>query len=174
MSKDYSKIIDSLEWNVFYWDFNANKLSQLNIFHTVRFAESLDRRLNTKLTREEFYREVKAICAYSFWSKAEYELIIRDLFERGNWEACLTRGTFTIKPTWYGKAKKEVTFRTEDVFELDDYNMPYGRYYIQSSQYDTSVKIDIYEQLNLNMDKLVDYIINKTGYKPLEDKWEKK
>lgn len=173
--KDYTKLIESLEWNVMDWDHNADELRTHNIFHNGNVIYFLNKVLNNKnLTKEEFTEEVKSMMRYSYWCKAECEIIVESLFQRGNWDAELTNTDFIIKPSWYTDVRKDIVMHHNNIDSINNLNLPLGNYYIQARKYDTSKKIDIYYQLEMNMDRLIDYILEKTGYKPLEDKWEKK
>ena len=65
-----------LEWNVFYYDINRNKITTYNIFKHSGFNKYVEKALETSKIKEEFAETLKRELRYYFWSKAEWELVI--------------------------------------------------------------------------------------------------
>ena len=107
------KMVDKMEWIAFRWDFNLDQICWFNIFECGYFYNSIIKLLTKEeLSYEEFSKEVKSELLFQYWSKCEYEVVVRDLILNHN-----------------------------------------------------EKKIDVYDQVNPNLDKLVDYIIKVSGYK---------
>lgn len=74
-----------MEWNVYFHDFNGQKIVTWNIFNNWRFKESVEELLkNKKLNKEEFSEKLRLKLMYNFWSKVEYEVIISPYRGEGN------------------------------------------------------------------------------------------
>ena len=73
-----------LEWYVFHENTNQKEIEPFNVFNSVRFYEyllKLKKELKKKNeTFEWFSKELKEYAMYCFWSKCEYEVIIKPLF----------------------------------------------------------------------------------------------
>lgn len=65
-----------MEWNVFYHDVNAQKITTINIFDHWRFAEDIEKAARKIKDKDEFAKELKSNLMYYFWCKCEYEIII--------------------------------------------------------------------------------------------------
>lgn len=65
-----------MEWNVFYYDMNARKITTFNVFNHYRFAQDVQKSLREYNDKDEFAKSLKLDLMYYFWSKAEYEIII--------------------------------------------------------------------------------------------------
>lgn len=72
------KMSDELEWNVIYYNINERKINTFNVFHHGGFKEDVDKLLHkTNLSKEEFVEELHGLVMYYFWSRAEWEVLIR-------------------------------------------------------------------------------------------------
>ena len=77
-------------WNVFIEDFNNDQIAVYNVFNHTAFKEEVEACFNTSWDRnseksftcfrDDFSKEVDKIAGYYFWSKAEWEILIKDLF----------------------------------------------------------------------------------------------
>ena len=67
---------DNMEWNVYYDEFNQNKIIPFNIFKHYTFNQDVIKLLKSDLTKEQFEKELDRKLLYSFWSKCEYETTI--------------------------------------------------------------------------------------------------
>lgn len=65
-----------MEWNVFYHDFNSDKIKTANIFLHGGFKKDVCSALKECETKEEFAVKVLDSLSYYFWAKAEWETVI--------------------------------------------------------------------------------------------------
>lgn len=65
-----------MEWNVFYHNFNSDKIVTYNVFDHGRFREDVDTAFKQCKTKEEFAKKVQRALSYWFWAKAEWETVI--------------------------------------------------------------------------------------------------
>lgn len=109
-----------LEWYAFYYDWNKKSLVQCNILGDW-FKDEIIKRLKSKReyyktdTYAEFKNQVRSLLMYRYWSRCEYEVLVRDLSEYK--EGC------------------------------DEF------------------KIDVWYQLELNLDRICEYIIRELNLK---------
>ena len=75
-----------MEWNVFYHDINAQKLTTVNIFDHCRFSEDVQKSLKKSTSKDEFAKALKSDLMCYFWSKSEYEIIISPWYGGRNTE----------------------------------------------------------------------------------------
>lgn len=128
----------NLEWNVFYYNTNKNKIEQFNIFNHSGFAGEVSKYLSKCNDRILFEANIKLSLMYYFWSRCEYEIII------------------TSFPTY---------ITIDELERLNDYRVSHkGKYEKDlmriSANLDTEIKIDIYSQVMLNWDKFINYLWN--------------
>lgn len=68
-----------MEWYAYYHDSNAGKIRPINVFDHGGFRHDVEEILQKKnLDRETFTKEIRSSMMYSFWSKCEYEVIIKE------------------------------------------------------------------------------------------------
>ena len=133
----------TVEWNVYYHDFNKKTIKKWNIFNHSRFTEDVKGLLKEYVTKEEFTEKLKRKLFYYFGCKCEYEIIIT------NWPCHID--------------KKELDRLN---YEYEDYNAKCGRYPLRINVVpDVGEKVDIYSQVMMNFDVFVDYV---WGYKEKE------
>lgn len=68
-----------MEWNVYYHDTNKGTIDVINVFEHLgveRFVRNLCK--DKKLTREAFAEELRHELMYHFWSRCEYEVLIKE------------------------------------------------------------------------------------------------
>lgn len=137
-----------LEWNVFYYDINRNKITTYNIFRHGIFNKYIEKAFKTSKTKEEFAKILKRELMYYFWSKAEWELVIK-LDEDNHiflipWCGCRNPEEVKIDVTndtsfdWSGFAKKN----------------------IERQIYKNEAKIDVYDQIEYVWDNFLEYVWN--------------
>lgn len=73
----------NLEWNVWENDLNTNKIKPFNVFNHYSFRRAVLDIFNNRLCMDEFEEMIDKEAMYYFWCKAEYEVMIGGLFERG-------------------------------------------------------------------------------------------
>lgn len=96
-----------MKWNVYIYNINRQKMEIYNIFNHFSFYQEVEEILKKDLTREEIHQRIISPLRYYFWSKAEWEIVLRP---------------------WIGK---------DDVAE----------------------KIDVYDQVMLNYEAFIDYLL---------------
>lgn len=137
-----------LEWNVFYYDINRNKITTYNIFRHGRFNKYVEEAFEISKTKEEFAKILRRELMYYFWSKAEWELVI-ELDEDNHiflipWCGCRNPEEVKIDVTndtsfdWSGFAKKN----------------------IERQIYKNEAKIDVYDQIEYVWDNFLEYVWN--------------
>lgn len=137
-----------LEWNVFYYDINRNKIATYNIFRHGRFNKYVEEAFEISKTKEEFAKILRRELMYYFWSKAEWELVI-ELDEDNHiflipWCGCRNPEEVKIDVTndtsfdWSGFAKKN----------------------IERQIYKNEAKIDVYDQIEYVWDNFLEYVWN--------------
>lgn len=71
-----------MEWNVLMYDFNKKKIVNFNIFNSVRFSDYVNEMRNEIWDSvDKFVEKLDSNLKYCFWCKAEYEIMVGDLFE---------------------------------------------------------------------------------------------
>ena len=73
----------NLEWNVWRNDLNTNKIKPFNVFNHCSFNKAVTDIFSKRLHMDEFEEMIDKEAMYYFWCKAEYEVMIGDLFEKG-------------------------------------------------------------------------------------------
>lgn len=103
-----------MKWYVLRYDFNSKKVVNYNIFGKETKAELKKARRNKKFNNQEELKEyLRKDFQYHYWSKAECEMAVGDLF---------------CKP-------------------------------------ETMEKIDIYRQIEPNLDRITEYVIKECGFR---------
>lgn len=166
MDEKYNKIFDNMEWNALVSNPNSRRIESFNVFHNISFRINLCYLLKKKgQTKEEFVKGLRAACR-EFWSRCQYEVMISSMFCRGNYEAELDENTFIIKKNFYRDECKDVVYKNlSGSEEYQKNNIVSGRYTIQNKKLDEAEKIDVFRQLDQNMERLAEYIIKETRYK---------
>ena len=67
----------NLQWNVFYYDFNAKEIKVSNVFNHGRYEDEVKDLLHKCANMEEFSDKLKSITMYYFWCQCEWETVIR-------------------------------------------------------------------------------------------------
>ena len=137
-----------LEWNVFYYDINRNKITTYNIFNHRRFSKYIEETFEKCKTKEEFAESLRIELMYYFWSKAEWELVIE-----------LTKDNHIFLIPWCGcrnpeEVKIDVTNDTS--FDWDGF----AKKNIERQIYKNEAKIDVYDQIEYVWDNFLEYVWN--------------
>lgn len=66
-----------MEWFVYHYNINKHEIEAFNIFKHGSFAKYCNIHLNTMSDKKQFANAIKDELRYYFWSKSEYELIVR-------------------------------------------------------------------------------------------------
>lgn len=135
-----------LIWNVYREDVNRQSIEIFNIFNhgsfyadMVKIAKAYKKQIkDNTFDKKAFANDVDRKLMYYFWSKSEYEVIIT------SWPPY-------IEIEKIDKMKSEV----------EDYNSKWGRKPFRVNiNLDVAEKIDIYDQVQLNFESFIDYIID--------------
>lgn len=137
-----------LEWNVFYYDINRNKITTYNIFRHSRFNNDVKKAFEKYKTKEEFSGSLRREVMYYFWSKAEWELIIE-----------LTKDNHIFLIPWCGcrnpeEVKIDVTNDTS--FDWSGF----AKKNIDRQIYKNEAKIDVHDQIEYIWDNFLEYVWN--------------
>lgn len=65
-----------MEWNVYYYNMNTQRITVYNIFEHGGFLKDVTKYLKKCTDTEDFAENLKKSLMYYFWSKSEYEIII--------------------------------------------------------------------------------------------------
>lgn len=65
-----------LNWNVVHFDFNTHKFATCNILSD-GMVEEIKKRTKKVDNRDDFSKEVDLLCMSRFWSKFEWEIVIK-------------------------------------------------------------------------------------------------
>lgn len=65
-----------MEWNVYYYNINKNKIETYNIFNHGGFNKDVLGDLDKYRNREDFAKALQSNLRYYFWSKCEWEVLI--------------------------------------------------------------------------------------------------
>ena len=66
-----------IEWYVYYYDVNRKKINTYNIFEHSSFKKEFSVLLKCDLTKEVFADQLRHILMYYFWSKCEWETVLK-------------------------------------------------------------------------------------------------
>jgi hypothetical protein len=66
-----------ITWNVVYYDLNEKDFGIYNVLNPSILNEIKERTKHID-NRKEFSEEVSLICMYHFWSKCEWEIVLRE------------------------------------------------------------------------------------------------
>lgn len=137
-----------MEWYVYNYNFNAHKIEKFNIFRYGSFTQYAYRAARDCKDKVDFAKAIRGELLYYFWSKSEYELIIK-----------LTDDNRVFLYPWCGSSnpyneKIEVTDETD--FDW----LGFAKEHIDKQIYKNEVKIDIYDQVMFQFDKFIDYVWN--------------
>ena len=144
-----------MNWNVYYYNFNAGRIETFNIFKHGAFVKHINEYCKDIKDKSEFANAVKRELRYFFWSKSEWELIIE-----------LTEDNRIFLTPFIGcrnpeEAKIDVTNDTSL-----DWN-GFAKEHINKQIHKNEAKIDVHDQIVYTWDNFLEYIWNnkeKVGY----------
>ena len=136
-----------MEWNVYYYNINRNKIETFNIFNHYSLVKYIQKSIQECEDKDEFAEKVKSELQYYFWSKCEWEVIITD------WPTHISIDEFDrIK----SEIQKYENWRGHKPYSTG-VNLPVAE------------KIDVYDQVKLNWSAFVDYTWHTLKAKALVD-----
>lgn len=68
-----------LEWYVLWNEFNSDEIRWFNIFRNINVIKGVEMSLKKYVDYPTFKEEMEKVFKYSFWSKAEYEILVSGL-----------------------------------------------------------------------------------------------
>ena len=135
-----------LEWYVYNYNCNADKIELFNIFRHGSFKEYFDKWIKTCKTKEELAEHLTSELRYYFWSKAEYELVIE-----------LTEDNHIFLNPWCGCREPEKV--RIDITDDTSLNWKeFLEYHVSRQIYKNEAKIDIYDQVMFRFDDFMNYV----------------
>ena len=140
-----------MEWNVYYYNFNAERIETFNIFKHNAFVKYINEYWKDIKDKSEFANAAKRELQYFFWSKSEWELIIK-LTDDG--------GVFLYP--WCGS--KEPESEKIEVTNETNYDwLGFAQKHINQI-YENEAKIDVYDQVMFVWYRFVDYLWEQNKY----------
>lgn len=159
------KRVKNLHWYALTFNMNTDKLESFDIFRNIVFCECVSDAIKKNgKTRDELKRDIRRACMYEFWSRCEYESVISPLINRGEHEVVLDHSGLTVLKHWFSSAEN-TKFKCMNPDTLKPNHIEEGQYNLQYEKYNHSQKIDVWRQIEPNLDILVDYIIANVNYK---------
>ena len=131
-----------MEWFVYNYNINKHEIEAFNIFKHGSFVKYFNIHLNAMSDKEQFANAIKDELRYYFWSKSEYELIVR-----------LTDDDHVFLLPWCGSSDPE----NEKVEVTDDHWRDFAKLHIKRQQHTNEAKIDIYNQVMFRFYEFVNY-----------------
>lgn len=134
-----------MEWKVWYYNINLNKIMQYDIFAHGRFNEYLKKAFKKCKTKDEFSKEARRELMYYYWSRAEWEIVI-EVDEDGH---------ISLIP-WCGCRDPEavrIYVDNDDSFDWEGF----AQEQIAKQIYKNSAKIDVFSQIDYVWDEFIDY-----------------
>ena len=128
-----------MEWKVYYYDFNRKKIQVFNVFDHPWFYEDIKTKKKNSTDKENFFRSLKTSVRYYFWSKFEWELIIK-----------LEEGRILLYP-FVSSQNLEITpcdITSSDLMDWDSF----AKYHIDKQIFGNEAKIDVSDQIFFQWD----------------------
>lgn len=159
------KRVKNLHWYALTFNMNSDQLENFDIFRNIVFCEWVSDAIKKDgKTRDELKSDIRSACIHEFWSRCEYESVISPLINRGEHEALLGSTELTVLKNWYSDTENTV-FKCMNSDTLKLNRIEEGKYTLKFEKYNHSQKIDVWRQIQPNLDILVDYIIANVNYK---------
>lgn len=132
-----------MRWTVKYFDCNRQVITDYDLFPYFKtFLLTLKKK---KKTKEEFAKAIRSELMYHYWSKCQYELIIRRNED----------GRIQLLP-WVGCKDNELA--AVDVTEDTEFDWHgFADKHIANQIYGAKAKIDIWDQVEYRFDEFVSY-----------------
>ena len=130
-------------WIVKNYEINSNVIKDYDV---LKYREEFIKKLKKKkLDKAEFAKEIRSEMMYRYWSRTEYELIMK-----------VTENGRIILSPWIGRRNSEEA--EIDVTDYADFNWKgFAAEFYKKKGYKGEVKIDIWDQINYRLDDFVDY-----------------
>lgn len=132
-----------LSWMVKNYETNSNVIKDYDV---LKYREEFIKKLKKKKPdKAEFAKEMRSEMMYHYWSRTEYELIMK----------VTENGSIILSP-WMGQRNsKEAEI---DVTDNPDFDWKgFAAEFYKKKGHKGEVKIDIWDQINYRLDDFVDY-----------------
>lgn len=134
-----------MTWNVYNYNFNTHKIEIFNIFRHGSFTQYVYKAARNCKDKTDFTKAIRGELLYYFWSKSEYELIIK-----------LTDDNRVFLYPWCGNSNPD----NEKIEVTSDYWLNFAKSHINRQIYTNEAKIDIYDQVVFQFDEFIEYVWN--------------
>lgn len=134
-----------MEWNVYNYNFNKNKIELYNIFNHWNFIEYVKKHIRKYKNKDEFAEKLRKELFYYFGSKCEWELIIE-----------ITGNNRAFLRPWVGCRNPE-DVRIDVTDEDFDWRSFAGEH-ISRQIYYNEAKIDVHDQVMWRWEEFLDYV----------------
>lgn len=137
-----------MTWLVKYFDMNAQKIVNHNV---LKYRENQIKQLKKQYTSKAGFGEaLRHEFMYSYWSKAEWELIIE-----------LTEDNHILLKPWCGCRDENIESATIDVTDDESFDWKgFSEEHINKQIYKNKAKVSVYDQLVFQWDEFVSYCWN--------------
>lgn len=131
-----------MEWNVYIYNINHNKIEKYNVLSHWWFVKDIKKIKN----KDEFVKKLESELRYYFWSRSEWELIIK-----------ITKDNRIFLIPWCGcrnpeEVKIDVTNETNFDWRT------FADEHTKKQIYDNEAKIDVFDQVMFNWNLFVEYV----------------
>ena len=134
-----------MEWNVHYFNINRQKIETFNIFDHYTFNKYVQAYLKKCKNKEDLASHLKSELQYHFWSKCEWELIVK-----------INEDNHIFLIPWVGcREPEKVRIDVTDDTSFDWKS--FAKHHIGRQIYKNEAKIDVYDQVMWNFDAFIDY-----------------
>lgn len=130
-------------WIVKIFDINAQQIQDYDV---LKYREDQIKKFKKQCaTKEEFAEKLRREFQWQYWSRAEYEVIIR-----------LTDDSRVVLLPWVGCCRaEEVAIDVTDDVSFDW--LGFAKEHIGTQIFDNEAKVDIYDQIMWSWPQIVDY-----------------
>ena len=137
-----------MEWNVYYCDVNHQEIKNFNIFKHYNFLKYVKQAIRKCQDKDEFSKRLKSELFYYYGSKCEWELIIE-----------ITEDNRIFLSPWVGcRNPEEVRIDVTNDTSFDW--RAFAEEHISKQIYKNEAKIDVYDQVMMNWNVFVDYVLD--------------
>lgn len=129
----------------YIYNINVHKIEKFNIFRHGSFTQYVYKAARNCKDKADFAKAIRRELLYYFWSKSEYELIIK-----------LTDDNRVFLYPWCGNSNPD----NEKIEVTSDYWLNFAKSLINRQIYTNEAKIDIYDQVVFQFDEFIEYVWN--------------
>ena len=134
-----------MEWIVYNFNINAQKIETYNIFNHWSFREYAKKSANKFKTKEEFAKQIRIELKYYYWSRSEWELVIE-----------ITEDNRIFLNPWVGcREPEKVRIDVTDDTSFDW--LGFAEKHTKQQVYKNEAKIDVFDQVEYLWDEFVEY-----------------